>query len=194
MTFKNLRHQLIGAAMLGLFGLGGCQGCDEELSQVRSKMTLNPQEVELNPVPVAADTLILFEVGNPSSISFNIKDIRLSDDSDPAFVIVDQPESVSPQSTETIQVKVRPMFPTTIEATLIVESDADVTPELEAKISATSADMGLPDIEVDPLEVVCLSVCLSICSSVPLTLSTPCTHTHMCVHVLARCVCGFMCS
>ena len=61
MTFKNLRHQLIGAAMLGLFGLGGCQGCDEELSQVRSKMTLNPQEVELNPVPVAADTLILFE-------------------------------------------------------------------------------------------------------------------------------------
>ncbi len=154
MTFKNLRHQLIGAAMLGLFGLGGCQGCDEELSQVRSKMTLNPQEVELNPVPVAADTLIVFEVGNPSSISFNIRDIRLSDDSDPAFVIVDQPESVSPQSTETIQVKVRPMFPTTIEATLIVESDADVTPELEAKISATSADMGLPDIEVDPLEVV----------------------------------------
>ena len=145
--------RFLAAWAVVLLGLTGCQGCDEELTQVRSKMTLNPQEVELNPVPVAGDTLILFEVGNPSSIAFNIKDVRFSEDSDPAFVIVEQPESVSPQSQGIVQVKVRPMFPTTIEATLIVESDADITPKLEANISATSLDMGLPDIEVDPTSV-----------------------------------------
>ena len=85
-------------------------------------------------LPISATTAC----PNPSSISINMKNISLSDDSDPAFEIMAQPESVSPRSTETIQVKVRPMLPTTIEATLIVESNADQDPLLEARIKVTS--------------------------------------------------------
>jgi hypothetical protein len=154
MKTANSTLSILGLLLLSVTIMTGCQGCDEDLIEVRSRMTLDPLEVELNPVPVAADTLILFEVGNPSSISINMKNVSLSADSDPAFEIMAQPESVSPRGKETIQVKVRPMLPTTIEATLIVESNADQDPILEAHIKVTSLDMGLPDIEVDPESVV----------------------------------------
>ena len=148
------RQGFLGFTLLCVASVMGCEGCDEDLVEVQSRMTLDPLEVELNPVPVAADTLILFEVGNPSSVAINIEEITLSADSDPAFEIVARPDAVSPRSTETIQVKVRPMFPTTIGAKLQVKSNADTDPELEAQIKVTSLDMGLPDIEVDPTSVV----------------------------------------
>jgi len=154
MKTSRTKKGFLALALFLMAAIIGCDGCDEDLVEVQSRMTLDPLEVELNPVPVAADTLILFEVGNPSSVSINIEEVSFSEDSDPAFEIIAQPASVSPRDNETIQVKVRPMFPTTVEATLTVKSNADTDAELQANIKVTSLDMGLPDIEVDPTSVV----------------------------------------
>lgn len=150
-------HAVAIAAVTALLGsLQGCT-CDGEVDRLRASLVVEPGEAILNGVPVAQDTPISFLVPNRRTVNLDDISAVLSEDSDPAFVLVDNTiDRVLPGQTGELSIKVRPLLEGTITATLIVTTDDDEARpnQVEVPISVTAVDVGLPIIQVTPTEVV----------------------------------------
>ncbi len=147
-------------AFLGSTGVGGLSGCDcdPEVDPLRPALVVDPEDAVLNGIPVAQDTPISFKLPNQRSVNLDDVTAVLTDDSDPAFRLVDgDEERVLPGQIGELIVNVRPVVEGTIEATLIVDSQIeidDVTKRLarpnhvEVHITVNAINVGLPQIEV----------------------------------------------
>ena len=133
----------------------GCD-CDAELQAVRPSLSVDPERVELVGVPVAQDTIIVLAVLNKGGVELHDVHAELADNSDPAFTIVSGDiDSVLPQKQGQLVIQVRPTVATTFSAVVTVTAEEGARPNhIDVPITITSVDAGLPDIEVDPAEVV----------------------------------------
>jgi hypothetical protein len=149
---RGFRRVPVFAALLAV-ALGGCE-CGDILQEIDAAMIVTPKEVKENRVAVAQDTEIEIKVSNPSGTPLRITNIALVDNPDPAFRLQKElPDGVVAGGEERFLVIVRPQTVSTIKATLRIEGDSNRTPRVDVPLVIESADLGLPDIEVDPLEV-----------------------------------------
>ncbi len=132
----------------------GCE-CDEGLDQIRPTLVVEPGEATINGVPISQDTDIAFRVPNRRSVNLDKVVAHFQEGSDPAFVLIeDTIERVDPASFEDLVVRVRPMVVGTINAVLVVDAAYPAIPDhVEVPITVNAIDAGVPDIEVDPAEV-----------------------------------------
>lgn len=130
--------------------------CDEGLGVLTPSLIVEPGVATVTGVPVAQDTLLTFTVPNRAQVDLFDVVATLGEDSDPAFSLVDNTlDVVSPGQQGQLTVKVRPTVVGEIKALLIVDADERATPNhVEVPITVTAVDVGLPDIEVTPVEVV----------------------------------------
>lgn len=153
---------VVVAAVSAFAGVvSGCD-CDPEVSRLRPSLVVDPEEAILNGVPVSQDTPIVFQLPNLRTV--NLEDVTavLSDDSDPAFTLVDgEEERVLPGEIGSLKVVVRPRLEGEFKATLIVDSELALDEKarsarpfhVEVPITVTAINVGLPQIQVTPLEV-----------------------------------------
>ncbi len=149
-------HAVVFASAVALIASLQACDCDGEVDRLRPALVVEPGAAVLTGVPVAQDTPIVFLVPNQRTVNLDNITAYLSDDSDPAFVEVSVAiERVLPGQTEELIIKVRPLVEGTIKATLIVDSSDDARPNhVEVPITVTAVDVGVPDIDVDPAELV----------------------------------------
>lgn len=133
----------------------GCD-CDDELGLIRPTLVVEPGVAIINGLPVAQDTPVVFQVPNRRSVNLDDVVAVLSEDSDPAFTLVTNTiDRVSPTELGSLIINVRPVVSGTITATLIVDAaDPAVPNHVEVPITVNAVDVGLPDIEVEPLDVI----------------------------------------
>ena len=135
-------------------------GCDcgaDPLSEPVAALFIEPAErVELDNVPIAQDTNIVFRISNPRIVALRGVRAQFADGADPAFTIAgDVPVEVLQGQSDEIAVRVRPVAANTITATLIVTADEPAKPSRqEVVIVVHAVNAGLPDIEVSPTSVV----------------------------------------
>ena len=140
--------------LIGLLGLSACSNCDEQFSTLIPTMRADPEEVVLNAAPVTQDTFFEVNILNPSQVDLRMDAISLSDDSDPAFEIVNSPAEVAAGGREPVILRVRPVVIGQIEATLVLDGEDEADPNyIEVPITVEALDLGVPDIEVTPNEV-----------------------------------------
>ena len=134
--------------------LPGCN-CDDELDFIRPALVVEPGEAIISGIPVAQDTPISFRVPNRRSVNLDGVVAVFDDDTDPAFTLVKNTiDRVEPTTSDELIITVRPMTEGTIRGRLIVDADDPAVPNhVEVPITITAVDVGLPDIEVAPLEV-----------------------------------------
>lgn len=145
------------AGATGFFGLSGCD-CDPEVSRLRPALIVDPEEAVLNGIPVAQDTPISFKLPNERTVNLDHVSAVLSDDSDPAFRLVDGEEDrVLPGQIGELVVNVRPPLEGQFKATLIVDAEVDIEDvnlrnarpnHVEVSITVNAINVGLPQIEV----------------------------------------------
>jgi hypothetical protein len=145
----------LGAALLVVPLAPSCE-CDDQLDLIRPTLVVEPGEAIINGVPVAQDTPISFRVPNRRSVSLDNVVAVLSEDSDPAFRLIENTiDRVEPTTAGELVINVRPVVPGTIRGRLIVDADDPAVPNnVEVEITVTAVDVGLPDIEVEPADVV----------------------------------------
>ncbi len=145
----------LGAALLTVVLAPSCE-CDDQLDLIRPALVVEPGEANINGIPVAQDTPIAFSVPNRRSVNLDNIVAELSDTSDPAFTLIKNTiDRVDPTTAEELIINVRPTVPGTITALLIVDADEPAVPNhVEVPITVTAVDVGLPDIEVDPQDVI----------------------------------------
>jgi hypothetical protein len=96
-------------------------------------------------------------ITNPSNLDLKLKSVEL--EGDPAFEFVEPPpEKIRAGLSAQIAVQIRPRVESSIEAELVIISDANNTPknddgdsEVRIPITLTGVDRGVPDIEVAPV-------------------------------------------
>jgi hypothetical protein len=148
--------RILGASLLVAAALvPGCQ-CDDELELIRPALVVEPGEAVINGIPVAQDTKLVFQVPNRRSVNLDDIVAVLSETSDPAFtLVVDTIDRVSPTDIGELVVNVRPVVPGTIAGLLIVDAaDPAIPNHEEVPITVNAVDVGLPDIEVTPGDVI----------------------------------------
>jgi hypothetical protein len=135
------------AVALAAFALGPACRCDlEQLATPVPRMIVSPERVVIDGVPVAQDTHIVIQVRNPSIVT--LKDLRAElVDADPSFTLRPAPDEVLAGQTVEIVVVVRPLTPSTRNATLVLTAAEPARPaRAVVPIVVTSIDAGLPDI------------------------------------------------
>jgi hypothetical protein len=152
-----MRLSYLLATALALTLLPSCGGCDDGLELVRASLVVEPGEAIITGVPVAQDTPITFSVPNRRSVGLTEVVATLDlEASDPAFSLVENTiDRVDPGFVGQLVVNVRPVVEGTITAVLIVDANELALPNhVEVPITVTAVDVGLPDIEVTPVDVV----------------------------------------
>lgn len=145
---------VLTALSLAALALGPACRCDvEQLETPIPRMVVDPQRVVLDGVAVAQDTRIVVQVHNPSIVTLSGLTSELVN-ADAAFRLRAQPDEVLAGQTEEIVIVVRPLTPTTLNATLVLTADAPARPaRVEVPIVITAVDAGLPDICDYPEEI-----------------------------------------
>ena len=138
-----------------LLVVGACPECDlDGFTILVPSMRAEPTEIDLNSLPVAQDTYFQVDIFNPGNVTLNMDDVRFSDDTDPAFELLDWPLEVGPGERIAVNVKLRPVVVGTITGTLILDGEEAADPNLiEVPLRIEALDLGLPDIQVEPDEV-----------------------------------------
>lgn len=145
----------IAATLAFVSSVAGCQ-CDGELEKIRATLIVNPNPASLSGLPVSQDTPIVFQVPNGRTVNLDNVTATLDPAGDPAFTLVkDNIDRVQPGQTEELVVNVRPLVEGKITTTLfVVADDPNVVPNhVEVPITVDAVNVGLPDIEVDPVSV-----------------------------------------
>jgi hypothetical protein len=97
-----------------------------------------------------------FTITNPSNLDLNLESIELV--GDPAFAFIEEPPTVIPSGLSAqLGVTIRPQLESTINADIVIISDANNTPlnddgksQVTIPVSLTGVDNGVPDIEIVP--------------------------------------------
>lgn len=174
------RMALLGAVAAGTL-FAGCPGCEEAGPiNITSRIAVDA----CTGGEVRADDLVLGGVSecalafgdtplstrvpkkvvlhNPSATPLVIKSIKLSDDTDPAFILSDNlPEEIASGFRSELSIEYRPLLESEVAGKLIIVTDAGNVPgydssakesTIEIDITGTGIDDGLPEIELDPAE------------------------------------------
>ena len=142
---------LVCTMLVGALGLAGCP--QDDLVEVHPVLKVTPEVVHLTNIPIAADTPITLTLTNASAALLEGVAVALEEPHDPAFTLLpSQPTQVAASGTAFIQLLVRPLAVTTLETRLIVTAVDDAVPSnrVEVPITVEAADLGLPDIQLDP--------------------------------------------
>jgi len=163
------------AASLALAPLGACDCNTEEIIKVAPQIYV---DVCARPVKKVGDKVIggfldcalpfgeadlsikatkTVVITNPSNLDLKLTSVEL--EGDPAFKFVEPPpDKIGAGLSAQIAVEIRPRVESTIEAELVIISDANNTPknadgdsEIRIPITLTGVDRGVPDIEVVPV-------------------------------------------
>lgn len=163
------------AASLALSPLGACDCNTEEIIKVAPQIYV---DVCARPVKKVGDKVIggfldcalpfgeadlsiktskTVVITNPSNLDLKLLSVEL--EGDPAFEFVEPPpDKIRAGLSAQIAVQIRPRVESTIEAELVIVSDANNTPknddgnsEVRIPITLTGVDRGVPDIEIVPV-------------------------------------------
>lgn len=105
---------------------------------------------------ISVRTERFFTITNPSNLDLKLESIELV--GDPAFAFIEPPPEVIPSGLSAqLGITVRPQLESTINADIIIISDANNTPlnddgksQVTIPVSLTGVDNGVPDIEIIP--------------------------------------------
>lgn len=140
----------------GLLLVGACERfCPDDLGEVVPRLLVDPERVDLSPVGVAEDRDIIITISNPSSTELRLDGVFLAEGGDPNFRLIEAPQEVLASQSAQVRVRVRPRVIGQIATTLVIDAEEAALPVnyAEVPITVDALDLGLPDIEVDPVVV-----------------------------------------
>lgn len=107
-------------------------------------------------VPISFARPLDITISNPSGVELFLKEIKLSEDSDPAFSLPsDIPDMVLAGDKSILTVTFGPMVESEVSGTLLIFSDAanaEADTPIEIALTGSGKDLGQPDISIEPGE------------------------------------------
>jgi hypothetical protein len=167
-----MQRRTLLVVVLSAFGLFNCE-CEPTLNRVAPKIevadvndeTASPCaelgirdcSYDFGEVPIGQARFFRFLVKNPSPVDLVLKDIFLSDDSDPGFALAGTlPTKVSAQlgeEGEQLTVQFTPLVQSAVSGELFIVSDAvnlDPNEDVVLSVRGSGKDLGGPLLVVDP--------------------------------------------
>ncbi|HEX8699735.1 MAG TPA: choice-of-anchor D domain-containing protein [Myxococcaceae bacterium] len=130
----------------------GCAACGDDVSsQVRPRLVVPPETLELGPVPVLREATGAVRLVNAGRASLRVFGVRIEETGTP-FRVVSAPERVSAGGEESIQVAFAPPGEAEYRATLVVETDDGVRGTVQVALRGegrTAAALELEPVVLD---------------------------------------------
>jgi hypothetical protein len=136
-----MRRVLLGAVVAGLCGVAACNGCDETgINRVQpARLVPDPAALDFGRVPLGIAVPLSITLSNTGETTAVVAEFAFRGAIN-AYRVVDAPPTIAAKESATVRVEFNPPAEGTADATLLIRSDADATPEVSVPLSG----VGIP--------------------------------------------------